>query len=77
MSYQVTVTQAEARPTAVVAAATTWPEFPALWKPLLDQVEDWCAGQGLRTAGPRWEIYGPHDDDPANVWTEVHWLLSD
>ncbi len=148
MSYQVTVTEAEARPTAVVAATTTWPEFPALWKPLLDEVwaclraggihsgcrnimlylddvphvevgvqldqsspltgqvvasslpagraaltvhrgpyaglraahqavQDWCAAQGLRTAGPRWEIYGPHDDDPAKVWTEVHWLLSD
>jgi effector-binding domain-containing protein len=147
MSYQVTVTEAEGRPTAVVAAATTWPEFPALWKPLLDQVwaclraggihsgcrnimlylddephvevgvllsqpcpltgqvvasslpagraamtvrrgayaglgaahqavQDWCAGQRLRTAGPRWEIYGPHDDDPAKVWTEVHYLLA-
>ena len=38
MSYQVTVTDAGARPTAVVAAATTWPEFPGLWKELLDQV---------------------------------------
>ena len=147
MSYQVTVTDAKARPTAVVAAATTWPEFPALWKPLLDQVWaclraggihsgcrnimlylddvphvevgvllnqpcpltgrvvasalpagrvaftrhygpysglaaayqavlDWCAAQGLRPAGPRWEIYGPHDDDPAKVWTEVHYLLA-
>lgn len=25
-------------PTAVVAAATTWPEFPLVWKGLLDQV---------------------------------------
>jgi hypothetical protein len=40
-------------------------------------VRDWCAGHGLRTAGPRWEIYGPHDDDPAKVWTEVHYLLGD
>jgi hypothetical protein len=24
----------------------------------------------------RWEIYGPHDDDPARQWTEVYWLLS-
>jgi effector-binding domain-containing protein len=28
----------EARPTAVVARATTWTEFPKLWEPLLDQV---------------------------------------
>jgi effector-binding domain-containing protein len=27
-----------ARPTAVVAQATTWTEFPKLWGPLLDQV---------------------------------------
>ena len=146
MSYQVTVTDAEARPTAVVAAATTWPEFPGLWKQLLDEV--WAclraggitrgcrnimlylddvphvevgvqlnqpcpltghvvasalpagrvamtvhrgayAGLGRRTrrcgtgapargcaGGPRWEIYGPHDDDPAKVWTEVHYLLA-
>ncbi|HEY2278369.1 MAG TPA: hypothetical protein VGI00_08425 [Streptosporangiaceae bacterium] len=25
--------------------------------------------------GARWEIYGPHDDDPAQQWTEVYWLL--
>ena len=38
-------------------------------------VLDWCAAQGRRTTGTRWEIYGPHHDDPAEVWTEVTWLL--
>lgn len=38
MNYQVTVTDVAARPTAVVAATTTWREFPALWKELLDEV---------------------------------------
>lgn len=52
MSYQVTVTDAGARPTAVVAAATTWPEFPALCQPLLDEVWAW-AGQMLMTTLPR------------------------
>jgi effector-binding domain-containing protein len=28
----------EARPTAVVATATTWDEFPRLWRVLLDEV---------------------------------------
>jgi effector-binding domain-containing protein len=135
------------RPTAVVKAATTWPEFPSLWKTLLDEVwaclhaagisrgcrnvmlyqDDvphvevgvellvpcpltgqvtastlpagqvamtvhrggyaglasaheavvrWCAAQGLPLAGPRWEIYGPHHDDPAQVETEVYYLLT-
>jgi effector-binding domain-containing protein len=131
----------------VVAARTTWQEFPTLWMGLLDQVWtclraggvsggcrnvmlywddvprvevgvelsqpcpltgrvvssalpagqvamtvhrgpypqlaeahravlDWCAAHGRRPAGPRWEVYGPHHDDPAQVWTEVYHLLS-
>src|SRR6266566_1220419 len=38
MSYQVTVTNVLARPTAVVPATTTWQEFPALWRELMDEV---------------------------------------
>jgi len=147
MGYQVSVTEVAARPTAVVPAVTTWQEFPALWKELLDEVWaclraggisrgcpnvmlyrddvphvevgvelrqpcqltgrvvasalpagqvattvhrgphaglaaahqavlDWCAAQGRRTAGPRWEIYGPHRDDPAELTTEIFWSLS-
>jgi effector-binding domain-containing protein len=137
------------RSTAVVAATTTWPEFPALWRVLLDEVwgclranginrgcrnimlyqdngssvdvevgvelnqpcpltgrvvastlpagpvamtvhwgdyaglgdahqavHDWCVAHGRQPAGVRWEVYGPHDDDPAKVWTEVYWLLN-
>ena len=135
-----------ARPTAVVAAASTWSEFPTLWKQLLDEVwvclrnqginsgcpnvmlflddvphvevgveiarpvaptgrvvmsnlpagpvartvhrgsyaglaeahrdvSDWCAINHRRAVGPRWEIYGPHREDPAQRSTEVYWLL--
>jgi effector-binding domain-containing protein len=131
----------------VVAETTTWPDFPMLWKPLLDEVWaclrasgiergcpnvmlfrddvphvevgvelrrpclltgrvvastlpagevamtvhkgpyaglasahravlDWCAETGRRPAGPRWEIYGPHAADPAELATEVYYLLS-
>jgi len=147
MSYQVSVTEVDARPTAVVAATTTWQEFPTLWKELLDEVWaclraggvhagcrnimlyrddlprvevgvellqpcpltgrvaasalpagptattvhrgpftelasahravlDWCAAQGRPPAGPRWEVYGPHRDNPAELRTEVYYLLS-
>jgi effector-binding domain-containing protein len=147
VAYEVTVEDVVARPTAVVAATTTWPEFPALWGRLLDEVwaclrangitrgcrvvmlyldavphvevgvellvpcpltglvvastlpagqaartvhwgqyagladahravHDWCAAHSRPVAGPRWEVYGPHDDDPAKVWTEVYWLLA-
>jgi effector-binding domain-containing protein len=147
VGHQVSITDVEARPTAVVAATTTWQEFPTLWKDLLDEVWaclraggirsgcrnvmlyrddrprvevgvelrqacpftgrvvasnlpagrvartvhrgpytelgaahravlDWCAAQGERPAGPRWEIYGPHHDDPAELSTEVYHLLA-
>ena len=147
MGHEVTVVDAQARPTAVVAATTTWREFPALWRVLLDEVwaclrahgidrgcpnvmlylddvphvevgvelrqpcpltgrvvastlpagqvamtvhhgsygglgeahgaiRDWCAANGRTPAGPRWEVYGPHRDDPSQAWTEVHWLLA-
>jgi effector-binding domain-containing protein len=46
MTYEVTATNVEARPTAVVAARTTWREFPTLWPTLLDEV--WAC---LRSGG--------------------------
>ncbi len=36
----------------------------------------WCAAHGRQPAGPRWEVYGPHSDNPAEVWTEIYYLLT-
>jgi len=41
VGYQVSVADVAARPTAVVRAATTWQEFPALWKELLSTEVYW------------------------------------
>jgi len=147
MSYEVIAKDVAARPTAVVAATTTWQEYPTLWQELLDEVwaclraggvergcrnimlylddtphvevgvellvpcpltgrvvasalpagevvmavhrgsyaglgeahqaiHDWSRTQGRNLAGPRWEVYGPHNEDPAKVWTEVYYLLA-
>jgi effector-binding domain-containing protein len=147
MSHDVEVVVEAARPTAVVAATTTWSEYPRVWKVLLDQVYaflatsdvvqtghnvmlykddvpnvevgvevahafsstgpvvssnlpsgetavvvhrgaydglggahravlDWCAANGRMPAGPRWEIYGDWAEDPADLETEVHYLLA-
>lgn len=38
MSYQVTVKEVAARPTAVVPATTTWQEFPTIWRKLSGEV---------------------------------------
>ena len=146
LGYEVSLADVGSRPTAVVAATTTWPQFPQLWGQLLSEVWDclraggiergcrnimlyldnvpnvevgvlldqpcpltgrvtssalpagttamtvhrgpfgqvrtahdavgaWCAAHGQQPSGIRWEIYGPHDDDPAQQWTEVYWLL--
>src|SRR3954453_21808370 len=48
MSYKVTATYGVARPTAVVAATTTWQEFPALWKALLDEVWACLRANGIQ-----------------------------
>jgi effector-binding domain-containing protein len=146
VDHEVIVTEVAARPTAVIAAATTWPEFPALWRELSaevwaclraggidrgcrnvmlylddvphieigveltgpcpltgrvtrsflpggqvamtlhrgpyaglrrahDAVARRCAAWERPVAGPRWEVYGPHHDDPAQLRTEVYHLL--
>jgi effector-binding domain-containing protein len=147
VDYEVSLIEAERRPTAVVAATTTWQEFPSLWGQLsgevwtclrasginrgcrnimlyLDDVPNvevgvvldkpcpltgrvvasalpagraamtvhrgsfgdlgaayeavlgWCAAQAHQLTRTRWEIYGPHSDDPSQQWTELYWLLS-
>lgn len=147
MDYEVSLADVGSRRTAVVAATTTWQDFPALWGQLLGEVWDclraggiyrgcrnimlyrddvpnvevgvlldqpcpltgrvmtsdlpagtvamtvhrgqfgdvwaahdavaaWCATHGHRPSGPRWEVYGPHNDDPAQQWTEVCLLVS-
>ena len=38
-------------------------------------VREWCAANGRRLAGPRWEIYGHWREDPSDLETEVSYLL--
>ncbi len=67
MTVRVTVTTAEPVPTAVVAAQTTWAEFPHLWRPMLDTVWAFLRGEapeGLCTQGHNVMLYR---DDVPNV----------
>jgi effector-binding domain-containing protein len=64
MAYDVAEVTAGEQRTAVIAAATTWAEFPALWPPLLAEV--WAvvrAHDGI-TPGRNVMLYR---DDAANV----------
>ncbi len=60
-----TVQAVELVPTAVVTAATTWAEFPAVWRPMLDEVWGFLRGdapEGLYQQGHNIMLY--QDDVP-------------
>jgi len=49
----VTLVRVDSRPTAVVAATTTWTEFPRVWGQLLGEVYEFVRGRPeLATGGP-------------------------
>lgn len=64
MRHNVEVVVQVARPTAVVAAATTWDEYPRVWKVLLDQVYDFLATSDVVQTGHNVMLY---KDDVPNV----------
>jgi effector-binding domain-containing protein len=67
MAVEVTVKTIEPTPTAVVAATTTWAEFPRAWGPMLDQVWSYLRGDapaGLYQDGHNIMLY---KDDVPNV----------
>ncbi|NUR59874.1 MAG: GyrI-like domain-containing protein [Catenulispora sp.] len=60
MTAKVTVQTIEPTPTAVVAATTTWAQFPTAWGPMLDEVWRFLRGQapeGLYKQGHNVMLY--------------------
>ena len=41
-----------------------------------EAVVGWCRAQGLRLDRTRWEVYGPHHDDPEQQQTQVFWRVA-
>ena len=41
-----------------------------------EAVLTWCRQRGHLPTGVRWEVYGPHDPDPEQIWVELSWLLA-
>jgi effector-binding domain-containing protein len=67
MTVGVSARTVEPTPTAAVAAAVTWAEFPALWRPMLDEVWSFLRGgapEGLYRQGHNVMLY---KDDVPNV----------
>jgi effector-binding domain-containing protein len=67
MAVTVTARTVAPTPTAVVAAATTWAEFPGAWGPMLGEVWSFLRGnppEGLYSGGHNIMLY---KDDVPNV----------
>jgi hypothetical protein len=64
MDYEVSLQTVAACPTAVVAQATTWEEFPRIWARLLDEVYAFLRGGGAVQDGQNVMLY---QDDVPNV----------
>jgi effector-binding domain-containing protein len=73
VGYDVEVVTTTVRPTAVVCRATTWDEFPGLWKQLLDQVYAFLRTSDVRQAGHNVMVYL---DDVPNVEVGVEVMRS-
>lgn len=58
------------------ATTTHWGEYGGLGGAHA-AVARWCREHGHVLAGPRWEVYGHWNDDPAQRRTDVYYLLSD
>jgi effector-binding domain-containing protein len=70
---EVTVTTVSPDRTCVVRRATSWDEFPRVWRPCLDQVYAFLDSAGLR-GSQRWNNVMLYLDDEVNV--EVGVLIS-
>jgi effector-binding domain-containing protein len=62
VAYEIVLRSTMASPTAVVAQATTWHEFPRLWPVLLDEVYAFVRGGGTTQTGHNVMLY--RDDVP-------------
>ena len=63
-------------PAGEVAAARHWGAYSGLGAAHA-AIHAWCREHGVSLSTTRWEVYGHWSDDPAKVWTDAFWLLSD
>jgi effector-binding domain-containing protein len=64
MAYEVRLTASAGEPTAVVAASTTWEEFPGRWRSMLDEVWAFLRGPGAGLRGDGHNVMLYLDDVP-------------
>jgi hypothetical protein len=61
-------------PAGIVATTTYMGPYDRM-KPAHDAIHSWVRENGRRFAGPSWEVYGHWSDDPAQLRTDIFYLL--
>jgi effector-binding domain-containing protein len=61
-------------PSGVAAMTTHHGDYGGLGR-ANDAIHAWCRTNSRRLAGPSWEVYGHWHDDPAQLQTDVYYLL--
>jgi effector-binding domain-containing protein len=61
-------------PAGEAVMTTHWGEYHELGR-AYEALKAWCREHGRCLAGPKWERYGHHSDDPATRRTDVYCLL--
>jgi effector-binding domain-containing protein len=67
MTVKVTVQNVEPTPTAVIAAAATWAEFPTMWGPMLSEVWSFLRGDAPEELYKHGHNIMLYKDDVPNV----------
>ncbi len=62
-------------PAGIVATTTYIGPYDRM-KPAHDAIHSWARENGRQLAGPSWEVYGHWSDDPAQLRTDICYLLA-
>lgn len=87
MDRRFEITQVPAQLLAVVTDSATTATLRAKIRPWFDRMgpysdlphgalRQWCEDNGHKIARPSWELYGDWSDDPAELRTDLYYLLA-
>ena len=65
----------DATPAGTVATTVHMGPYDQM-KPAHEAIHQWARENGRKLAGPSWEVYGHWSDDPAQLRTDIFYLLS-
>ncbi|MEP6833664.1 MAG: GyrI-like domain-containing protein [Gemmatimonas sp.] len=62
-------------PAGIAATTTHWGDYSGL-RQAHDTLQAWCRTHKRKQAGPSWEVYGHWSENPAQLRTDIFYLLA-